>query len=60
MRNVEVCAILLTVHILCAAGSWMNVKNLLSIYSYGCEIARWQYCTCLVEFPVTVEMDDGN
>ena len=26
MRNFEVCTILITVHILCATGSWVNVK----------------------------------
>ena len=34
MRNFEVWAILLTLHILCATGTWTNVKKLLSIYSY--------------------------
>ena len=58
MRTSDVWATLLTVHILCATGSWTNVKIYWVYIVIECEIARWRHCICLVEFSVTMKIGD--
>ena len=53
MRKFGVWDILITVHILCAARSWMNVNVYWICIVIECEIARWWHCKCLVEFTKT-------
>jgi hypothetical protein len=60
MQTFEVWTTLLTVHILCATGSWKNVTIYWVYIVKGCEIARWRHCINLVEFSVTMEMDGGK
>jgi len=60
MRTFELWAILLTINILCATGSWRNVKIYWVYMVIEWEIAKWRHCICLVEFYVTMKMDDGK
>ena len=60
IRIFEVLATLLTVHIVCATGSWTNVKLYWIYIVIECEIARWRNCICLVKFPLWWQLMTGN